>query len=225
MAKTRLINTRFWDDNYIAELTPVEKLLFLYFLTNPSTNICGVYEMSLRKVAVDTGIDREEVEQIVEKFSMDGKIRYIDGWVAVKNFIKHQNQRSPQVLKGIKAELDEIPGRILDQIEGIYSLSHLNLNPNLNSNPNLNLNEQALFDRIWVSYPKKVGKAEATRAFLKLKVDEELTARIVSAVALSKETSQWQDNEGRYIPHLATYLNQRRYEDELNLERAQVIKL
>lgn len=75
--------------------------------------------------------------------------------------------------------------------------------------------EVSLFDRMWGEYPKKVGKQEARSAFEKLKPTPELTDRIISAIALWKQTSQWQDNEGRYIPHCSTFLNKRRFEDEL----------
>ena len=56
-----MVNTKFWDDTYIVTLDPIEKLLYLYFLTNPLTNICGIYEIQLRRVAFDTGIDKEVV--------------------------------------------------------------------------------------------------------------------------------------------------------------------
>ena len=42
MAKFRYVNTRFWDDSYVAELSPLEKLAFLYLLTNSLTTIAGV---------------------------------------------------------------------------------------------------------------------------------------------------------------------------------------
>ena len=41
--KQRYINTKFWDDNYVIQLDPSEKLMFIYFITNPLTNICGIY--------------------------------------------------------------------------------------------------------------------------------------------------------------------------------------
>ncbi len=46
MAKYRVVNTRFWDDAYVAELSPNEKLIFLYLLTNALTTIGGIYELS-----------------------------------------------------------------------------------------------------------------------------------------------------------------------------------
>jgi len=46
MAKNRYINTKFWDDPFIAELSIKEKLLYLYLITNPLTNAAGIYEIS-----------------------------------------------------------------------------------------------------------------------------------------------------------------------------------
>lgn len=68
--------------------------------------------MQLRKVAVETGIDKEMVEKILKRFTQDKKIFYVDGWVGIKNFIKHQNQKSPLVIKGIERELEEIPEKV-----------------------------------------------------------------------------------------------------------------
>ena len=77
MAKQRMINTKIWSDNYFEELDPTEKLLFLYFLTNIYTNICGIYEIPLKIIAVETGIDKEMVKKILQRFESDKKIFYI----------------------------------------------------------------------------------------------------------------------------------------------------
>ena len=71
------------------------------------------------------------------------------------------------------------------------------------------------FDQLWKEYPKKVGKETARIAFKKLKPSEELTAKISASIARFKKTDQWKDNEGRYIPHFSTFLNQQRFEDEV----------
>src|SRR3990167_9698107 len=115
MAKIRYINTRFWDDNYTSNLDPIEKLLFLYFLTNTSTNICGIYEIPLKKVAMDTGIEKDMVAKVMERFTKEQKIFYVNGWVGIKNFIKHQSL-NPKVKLGIKIGLEAIPKDILDNM-------------------------------------------------------------------------------------------------------------
>jgi hypothetical protein len=112
MSKNRMVNTRFWDDGYTANLDPIEKLLFLYFLTNTSTNICGIYEIPLKKIALETGIEKEMVTKIIGRFAREGKVVYIDGWIVIKNFLKHQNQESPKVKKGIVSELEKLPQNI-----------------------------------------------------------------------------------------------------------------
>lgn len=132
MAKQRYINTRFWDDGYISSLDPIEKLLFIYFLTNPLTEICGAYEIPLKRVALDTGIDRDMVQKILNRFADEDKIIYRDGWILVCNFIKHQSI-NPKVTQGIESAVNRCPDWIKDRLSIAYdSLSHLNLNK---SNP------------------------------------------------------------------------------------------
>ena len=142
MSKQRIINTRFWQDTYISELDPIEKLLFLYFLTNPLTDICGVYEIGLRQVALDTGIDREDMlPRLLSRFQKDDKIYYIDGWIYIKNFTKHQNL-NPKVEIGIKRCFEAVPSHIRESIDSLSksiapNLTKLNLTkPNL-TEPNV----------------------------------------------------------------------------------------
>lgn len=116
MSKKRMIDTKFWSDNYISELDPSEKLLFLYFITNPFTNICGIYEITLKQIALDTGFDKEMIFKILERFSKDGKIYYINGWVCVKNFSKHQILTG-SVEIGINKALALVPPEILANIK------------------------------------------------------------------------------------------------------------
>lgn len=129
MSKQRMIDTKFWDDNYSSNLDPIEKLLFLYFLTNTSTNISGIYEIPLKKIAVETGIEKEMVMKILDRFTKDQKVFYYNGWLCLKNFIKNQNQRSPKVQIGIKNEMAFIPKDIFNKFKdlgyGIDTLSHL----------------------------------------------------------------------------------------------------
>ena len=132
-----MINTRFWVDDYTSNLDPSEKLLFLYFLTNPYTDICGIYEVPLKHIALETGLDREMVIKIIDRFSRDGKVFYEKGWVGIKNFAKHQ-LNNPKVKIGIENGLKQAPKEIIDRLSIDYEgLSHLNPNSNLNSNPNL----------------------------------------------------------------------------------------
>ena len=73
----------------------------------------------------------------------------------------------------------------------------------------------AHFDAFWSAYPRKVGKQKARQAFEKLNVSDELSATILSAIEQQKKT--WDDPQ--YIPYPTTWLNQQRWEDEVEDER------
>ena len=47
-----------------------------------------------------------------------------------------------------------------------------------------------------------------------MKGNEELFTKILTAVDNQKKGEQWQKENGVYVPHPATWLNQRRWEDE-----------
>ncbi len=135
MNKHRYVDTCFWDDSYIMKLDPSEKLLFMYLLTNPLTNICGIYQIEIKRMAFDTGFDPVVITTILERLEKDDKCAYRDGWIAMKNWIKHQN-RSPKVQTGIEIQLKEVPEPLKKFIKGygIDTISHLNSNSNSNSN-------------------------------------------------------------------------------------------
>ncbi len=125
MAKNRIVNTRFWIDEYICKLDPIEKLLFLYFLTNPMTEICGIYEIPIKTIAVDTGIEQDMVHRIIRRFSRDKKVFYKKGWIIVVNFIRYQIM-NPKVEMGIKNCLEKVPLEIitfLDKLSIDYQYS------------------------------------------------------------------------------------------------------
>ena len=68
----RYISTSFWDDEWVQSLSFEEKGLFLYLLTNPLTNIAGVYKIQVRRIVFDTGLAEADVGLILGKFGDAG---------------------------------------------------------------------------------------------------------------------------------------------------------
>lgn len=118
MAKRRMIDTRFWSDNFIVELNPLDRYLFLYFLTNEHTNICGIYELPLKRIADETGIEKFMIEKMLKR--LKGKVAYIDGWVALKNFAKYQSDNE-SVKIGIEKAKSVIPSHILTKVDRVFT--------------------------------------------------------------------------------------------------------
>ena len=81
------------------------------------------------------------------------------------------------------------------------------------------------FGRFWESYPRKTAKQEAIKAFEKLKPDAMLIETMVKAIERQKQSAQWQEDGGRYIPHPATWINQRRWEDVLPAKGQEKLKV
>jgi hypothetical protein len=71
------------------------------------------------------------------------------------------------------------------------------------------------FEEFWAAWPRKVSKREAEKAWTKIHPDERIRGLITTAVKLATTQEQWTRDGGRYIPHAATWLNQRRWEDEI----------
>lgn len=72
------------------------------------------------------------------------------------------------------------------------------------------------FEILWEAYPKKRSKATALKAFKKVNPSADLFAKMLDKV--SEYKVEWQRKEEQFIPHLATWLNGKRWEDKLNVE-------
>jgi hypothetical protein len=101
----------------------------------------------------------------------------------------------------------------------IYNLSK-ELNPPIS--PQGELKEQQkrgkiqeeMFDVFWAAYPKKKSKGQAEKAWAKIKPDEQLQNRILKSLEQAKTSAEWTKQGGEFIPHPATWLNAKGWEDE-----------
>jgi len=93
--------------------------------------------------------------------------------------------------------------------------SHILSEPSraLNAHVSARVSEPDGFAQFWAAYPRHEDKQAARRAWNKLGSSPPLDA-ILAALAWQRTTSRWSEEAGRFIPHPATYLNHRRWEDE-----------
>lgn len=63
MSGFRPFYKKLWNDHDFMELSPDDKLLFIYFFTNHETNESGIYPLSPKTVSRETGIPLAIVEQ------------------------------------------------------------------------------------------------------------------------------------------------------------------
>lgn len=109
--KYRLVNTKIWDDDYIDMLDDAHKVLYMYLIINPNSNLLGVFELSIRKMEYHTRKSPEELRKMLDKFINDGKITYNNGYLHLKNFLKNQPYNGTMKVGAIK-EYNSLPSGI-----------------------------------------------------------------------------------------------------------------
>lgn len=78
--------------------------------------------------------------------------------------------------------------------------------------------QQEYFSIFWALYPKKVGKGAAEKSWKKIKPTKDLLEKMLNAIEIAKQSMQWNKDNGQYIPNPATWLNQKRWEDEIIID-------
>lgn len=75
------------------------------------------------------------------------------------------------------------------------------------------------FDQFWKLYPRKANKGSAEKAWKKLAVTPALLNLMLTALAKQATSIDWLKSGGQYIPHPSSWLNARRWEDEVPSSR------
>ena len=120
MATQRYISTSFWDDNWIQTLDPSEKLLYLYLMTGPLTNIAGVYKITVRRIVFDTGFNQDTITHIFDKFEKNYKAHRVGEYVVIPSWPQHQKwEKAPKIREGIISVLQDLPNGMIDVLIGL----------------------------------------------------------------------------------------------------------
>ena len=70
------VETKIWESSWFDGLTDRERVAWFYLLTNPGSNMAGLFKLRLGVFAEYIHCSTEEAEAILAKFEADGVIRY-----------------------------------------------------------------------------------------------------------------------------------------------------
>ncbi len=73
-----------------------------------------------------------------------------------------------------------------------------------------------VFDEFWKLYPRKVSKRVAQKIWERMPKDEQQAA--LEALPVHIKYWRLKETDPEFIPHAATWLNQGRWEDELDMQ-------
>lgn len=109
MANYRQIHVQIWKDQWFLDLPADFKLLFIYLFSNERTSVAGIYDLALRVIEFETGLDVETIQAGFREFARAGKVYYEDGLVWVVNLRKYNATNSIKVRTRIKQDLLALP--------------------------------------------------------------------------------------------------------------------
>jgi len=216
MARARNIKPALFKNEVLGVADPLLTLLFqsLWCLADKE----GRLEDRPMRIKAETFPYREKLDinrYLTDLQRMGFIVRYeVDGnqYIQVVNFKKHQNPHHTE-------RDSEIPENQSKSI-GCDVTVNSPLNTSYTPSDSLLLIPDSLissFDAFWKAYPKKEGKEQARKAFKKVKPD--LMPIILKAIENQKQTDKWKNDGGKYIPNPATWINGKRWEDEINIKK------
>jgi hypothetical protein len=147
-------------------------------------------------------LDAMHASGLIVRYAVDGK-----QIVQIVDFDRGQ----PNLHKRSLSHLPEFSGK----------LPELPSQSNLTKPNSIEPNSTALravdgFSDFWDLYPKKKSRVDAEKAWRKLAPSPELSQRIKAAVAVQLGSEDWRKEGGKFIPYPASWLNGRRWEDEVS---------
>lgn len=118
MASDRIISTAFWSHDDVEPLNGIEKSVYLYLMTAPGSNLCGLYDVTVSTIAYHTGWTREQVEQALTTLSDSKKIYYDSGVIFVKNL---SNGQKAEKFGGFKHHVKKVSNDLRKPKNKAYS--------------------------------------------------------------------------------------------------------
>lgn len=115
----RLIYSKMWSDEFFTSLTAVEKVIFVYFLTNEAVNIINLYERPERVILFDTGVTAKELENAKNRMQAQNKIYFYKDFVYIANAHRYQEFTGDSNKKARQRLFSRLP---IDVLDWYYSL-------------------------------------------------------------------------------------------------------
>ena len=109
------IATKFWQDEKARRLSDDAKLLYLYVLTSPHSNMAGYYVLPKPYVAYDLQWLPERLDKAFAELLRTGLIKYCkqSDVVLIPNFLKYNPMQNQNQAKGAARRVAELPANTL----------------------------------------------------------------------------------------------------------------
>lgn len=115
-----MIDTELWNNEDIVEyFTAEDRFFWLYLLTSPHNNICGVFKNSPALIARDMGLHKDTIVNLLYRFENIHKLIYIDketNEILILNWYKFNWTSSSKLLSLIEKEKKTIKSSMIKKM-------------------------------------------------------------------------------------------------------------
>ena len=231
MAQKRMFSKSIIDSDAFLDMPHSTQLLYFHF--NMRADDDGFLN-NCKNIMRMIGCKEDDLKILISKKFV---IPFESGVIVIKHWRIHnyiQNDRYTETkYKEEKAmlTLDENKAYTINNgqcIQDVYKLDTQNKSKNKtldidiniygqNEGRNIEKEEQwkCQFEQFYKKYPRKVKKQEVRKWFEKNKPSNELFSSIINSLEQFRGCKDWLKDNGQYIPYPNTWLNQKRWEDEI----------
>lgn len=215
-----MINPSIWESSKVNVLGRDARLLFIGLISNADDD--GYFRADTRAIRKAVfGMDDLTVDQVgkwVEEVKSMPSVHFYEAdgeqYAHFTNWTKHQTLREDRRIPTSHPLCPDCP----QQGDSVVTTKRQPIAAEVKGSKG-KLSKgygQEDFDRFWISYPKKVAKSAAIQAWKRLAPDEKLLRQILKSLDFYRQSEDWTKQGGKYIPYPASWLNGRRFEDELS---------
>jgi hypothetical protein len=222
MPRSRVIKPEFWDDEKLAAISRDARLTFIGLWTysddygvvkgHPGWLKNKIYPYEeIRSSDFQKWLTELEKLQCILPFESDGeKFYYIRTFTTHQTINRPSAQRYPEPPSNLFEDSRSTHGALIDETE-----TETETETEVKQKPKQKrVTMMDRFEDFWKSYPKKKSRGDAEKAWVKINPSEPLIEHILSAVQRATTSIDWTKDNGQYIPHPASWLNRKGWEDE-----------
>jgi len=116
--KTRIIQTGFWKDSNVNQMSIYAQHLFIYLITSEHIGLTGIFELPDAYIKMEAKLTDLQLDNAKEELQRLGRISFYKGWIKVNNAEKHNNYAaSPKNEIAFNREFSSIPREILQNLD------------------------------------------------------------------------------------------------------------
>lgn len=223
---------------------PCGQSLWVYLLTNANTtNLPGIYRAGEAQLAEELKWPLKAFREAFAEVQREGlaEADWTARVVWIRGAIKYNAPESPNVVKSWGPQWDEVPECAVKSkayqhfkgfIEGFgegFAKAFLKACPEPSRKTIANQEQEqeqeqeqdppippaggysVEFLEFWLLYPKKTGKGAAWKSW---RNEKPYLPNVRQALSWQCTSTDWTKEGGKFVPNPATYVNQRRWEDE-----------